>query len=215
MGYDMKWKTSDPAEAEAVSELRAVFRAACDARDKLTRGTGQHDRAQDRVLAALKEMNAAEKSYFRLNVWGMARFCSLMERMGMAFEDDPHPEWPEAKDYGTTWDDVDAAKYPEDYPGYEWTGERLRAARACIEAGDKVLSWHGRADTPGIPLHKFSTNDGWHVLPAECEAAVRAWREHAEGNAGAAAVIGKDMDRWLEWTGYLAGAARHGGFIVL
>jgi hypothetical protein len=172
-------------------------------------------------MAASGEMGAAENSYFRLNIFGMGRYRNLMESLGMAFEDDEHPPFPEIEDHGTNWEDVEAVEYPEDHAGYEWTDERLRAALGYREAVNGVLAFHGKADTPGIPLHKFGSNDGWLVLPVECEAAVRIWRDFVAGEGDEAAVnfvantLGEDRaDYWLEWVKYLAGAARHEGFEV-
>jgi hypothetical protein len=240
MGFDMRWRTADPAEAEIVAELGLAFRAACDERDRLPRAesgtlrrgardwdahesydgrTERYARAQDKVTAALDEIRDAEKSYFRLNGFGMGRYCDLMELIGMAFEDEPHPPFPRAEDHGATQEDVQAAEYPEDYPGHEWTDARLRAALSVKEATERVLAFHGKADTPGIPLHKFSSNDGWHVLPAEAEAAVRIWQQFlaSKGEEEALAIVAehaRDVSYWLKWIAYLAGAARHGGFEV-
>jgi hypothetical protein len=244
VGYDMRWRKPDADEAEAVAVLRTEFYAACNVRDALPRSeagvpdgalvaagaslfsdeayvgrTPRWSAAQDQVLAASRAVDEAENSYFRLNIGGMSRYMGLMDRLGMVFEDDPHPPFPEAEDYGTTWDDVYAAESPEDYPGHEWTDSRLVAALKVKEASDAVLSFHGRADTPGIPEHKFSSNDGWIVLPVECEAAVRAWREFVadEGDGQALAIVAEhvgDTGYWLKWIAYLAGAARHDGFEV-
>lgn len=244
MGYDMRWRKTDPAEAEAVATLRDEFYAACNARDKLPKsergipdmaairvggGIDSHDSytgrtarwiaAQDQVDAAMEAMREAERSYFRLNIGGMSRYMHLMGRLGMVFEDDPHPPFPDPGDYGTTWDDVYAAETPEDYPGHEWTDSRLVAALKVKEASDAVLAFHGKADTPGIPEHKFGSNDGWIVLPVEAEAAVRIWREFVagEGEEQALAVVKdhvSDTGYWLEWIAFLAGAARHDGFEV-
>lgn len=242
MGYDMRWRTVDPGEKEAVAAAREVWHAALRERDELpdmehgtwipgsadpeahesyAGRTQRYIKAQDKVMAASREMDAAENSYFRLNIWGMGRYRGLMETLGMAFEDDPHPDWPKMGDFGTNDDDVDAADYPEGSPGYEWTDERLRAALTYREQVNCVLAFHGQADTPGIPLHKFGSNDGWIVLPVECEAAVRTWQDFVakEGDEAALNFVTNTLgegrtDYWLEWIKYLAGAARHDGFLV-
>ena len=242
MGYDMWWRTVDPGEKDAVAAAREVFHAALRERDELPDmehgtwipGSQDHDahesyagrteryiKAQDKVTATLREMEAAENSYFRLNIWGMGRYRDLMEKLGMAFEDDPHPDWPKTDDYGTNWEDVEAVEYPEDNAGYEWTDERRQAALSYYEAHNSLLAFHGKADTPGIPLHKFGSNDGWIVLPVECEAAVRTWQEFVarEGDEAALNFVTNTLGEgrtgyWLEWIKYLAGAARHGGFLV-
>jgi hypothetical protein len=246
MGYDMWWRKAGPDEAEAVAALSAELRAACDARDALpkseagrlnvdvARVTGDFDshssydgradryaKAQDAVMAASRAVGKAERSYFRLNISGMGRYRNLMETLGMAFEDDPHPPFPKIEDHETNWEDVEAVEYPEDNAGYEWTDERLRAALKYREAVNAVLAFHGKTDTPGIPLHKFGSNDGWVVLPVECEAAVRTWRDFTAREGDEAALNfaannlgGGDTGYWLEWIAYLAGAARHDGFEV-
>lgn len=242
MGYDMRWRKVDPGEKDAVAAANEVFYSAARERDRLPRGeagtlrrgagdldsresfdgrTERYAKAQDKVTAALREVQAVENSYFRLNVFGMGRYRSLMETLGMAFEDDPHPPFPKAEDHGTNYDDVEAVDYPEDHAGYEWTDERLRAALAYRDAVNAVLTFHGRADTPGIPLHKFGSNDGWIVLPVECEAAVRIWRDFVakEGDEAAVNFVANSLgdsrsDYWLEWIKYLAGAVRHDGFEV-
>lgn len=244
MGYDMRWRKAEAGEEAAVDALRAEWDAACNARDALPRSeagvpvrarvaagasldsddayegrTPRWVAAQDQVRAASRAIREAEKSYFRLNIGGMGRYMRLMDRLGMVFEDDPHPPFPEPEDFGTTWDDVYAAESPEEYPGHECTDGRLVAALKVKEASDAVLAFHGKADTPGIPEHKFSSNDGWIVLPVEAEAAVRIWREFvaAEGEEKALAVVREhvgDTGYWLEWIAYLAGAVRHNGFEV-
>lgn len=242
MGYDMRWRKVDPSEKEAVSAARELFYAAVGERDQLPDGeqgtwrrgsadpdaheswegrTERYIQAQDKVEAAAREMDAAENSYFRLNIFGMGRYRNLMETLGMAFEDDPHPPFPKVEDHGTNWDDVEAVDYPEDHAGYEWTDERLRAALKYREAVNAVLVFHGKADTPGIPLHKFGSNDGWIVLPVECEAAVRIWRDFVarEGEESAVNFVSNALgegraDYWAEWVKYLAGAVRHDGFEV-
>jgi hypothetical protein len=247
MGYDMRWRKADPDEAAAAAEAQKIFNAACGKRDALPkseRGVPNLERAKreridltsedaydgmsrryraaaDQVHAAYAAMNDAERSYFRLNIHGMGRYRNLMEDLGMAFEDDPQPPFPKPEDHGTSWEDIEAAEYPEDHAGFEWTDSRLVAALKHVEAANAVLAFHGKADTPGIPLHKFGSNDGWIVVPAECEAAVRIWRGFVatEGEDAALNYVANklgegNVDYWLKWIAYLAGAARHDGFEV-
>jgi len=238
----MRWRKVEAGEKAAVDALRADFYAACEVRDALPRSeagayrrgaddmdahesfdgrTERYARAQDAVTAASREVDDAEHSYFRLNIHGMGRYRGLMEDLGMAFEDEPHPPFPKPEDYGTNWEDIEAAEYPEDHAGYGWTDGRLVAALKHVDAVNAVLAFHGNADTPGIPLHKFGSNDGWIVVPAECEAAVRTWRDFvaAEGDEAALNYVSNKLgegraDYWLKWIAYLAGAARHDGFEV-
>lgn len=249
MGYDMRYRKADPDEAVAVRFAQDLFYAACAKRDELPkdeRGTLNWERAKakgidptsedafdgmtpryraaaDQVHAAYAEMHAAEKSYFRLNMFGMARYCDLMARIGMTFTDpSERPEWPKPDDYGTSYEEIEQLECREDYPGVMFNDEQLRRIAKYREDCDKLLSWHG-VEIPGIPDHKFSSNDGWIVLPAEAEAAVRIWRQFVadEGEEKAAAVVAEylgdgdgRMDYWLKWIAYLASAVKHEGFEV-
>lgn len=166
-----------------------------------------------------RDKGDTEASYFRLNIFGMGRYRDLMEQIGMAFEDDPCPPFPSAEDRGIDWDDVYAVESPEDYPDVTFTDERLRVICKFREDVQAVLSFHGKADTPGIPLHKFGSNDGWHVLPAESMAAVRIWQQFCEdrGREGALALVADrdgDASYWLRWVEFLTGSVSHGGFEV-
>jgi len=249
MGYDMRFRKAAPDEAAAVAEAQKIFYAACGKRDALPkseRGTPNWERAKregidptsedaydgmspryraaaDQVHAAYAAMNDAEKSYFRLNVFGMSRYCDLMARVGMTF-DDPfeRPEWPKPEDYGTDWEEIEHLEDREYYPDVTFNDEQLRRIVKYRDDRDRLLAWHG-AEIPGIPEHKFSSNDGWIVLPAECEAAVRIWRQFTadQGEEKASAIVAEylgdgdgRMDYWLKWITYLASAVRHEGFEV-
>ncbi len=260
MGYDMRFRKADPDEAAAVEFASKIFRKACDERDELPKSergvldferakregldwdsheahvgrSARYRAAQDKVAAAMAAMRDAEKSYFRLNMSGMSWACRLMEQFGMMFTDpSERPEWPKPDAYGTSYDDLEALESPEYYPDKQWNDEALRAAVTYKQAQDEVLSWHG-AEIPGIPEHKFSSNDGWIVLPAEAEAAVRIWKqaydEMGEEAARVAVALGgarpgeaisrsaEDADAywslWLRWVAYLADSVRHDGFEV-
>jgi hypothetical protein len=161
-----------------------------------------------------------EDGYFRLNIFGMSRYCDFMAEFGMAFNDAPHPVWPKTEDYGITDEDYWAVEEPEDYQDRlkTMTPETFAKVAEYQTAMTQVLTWHGVADTPGIPLHKFSTNDGWIVLPAECEAAVKAWQAYCNkhGEATALKRVGEPerQDYWKQWIAYLSAAAKHDGFEV-
>jgi hypothetical protein len=248
MGYDMHYRKADPAEAAEVEFARMVFQAACDERDALpeaekgrfnvTRAkvlgdwethevydgrTERYREAQDKAHAAYEAMYAAEKSYFRLNVWGMGSFCDLMAKAGMAFDDPTCPGFPEAAEFGITrdqgWAAMDPGEYPAEYAAM--TGAEREAGAKFAARWQEVIAWHG-TERPGIPLHKFSSNDGWHVLPAEADAAVRIWRQFVadNGEEAAANLVNSTLwegaigDHWARWLTYLAGAVRHEGFEV-
>jgi|ERR1035438_794231 hypothetical protein len=243
MGYDMRWLRADGSEKAAVVAASEVFQAACNARDALPEGakgqfnlkrakeagdwdspdaydgqTADYRAAQEKVHVAYAALGDAEKSYFRLNIFGMGRYRDLMERLGMAFEDAPHPTWPEAEDYGLTKEQAWAATDPAEYPDVTLTPEQQEAGRKYAAEQDRILRWHGK-EIPGIPLHKFGSNDGWVVLPAEAEAAVRIWAEFVKvnGDEKSLALVTEsvtDTGYWLKWIAYLMGAVTHDGFAV-
>ena len=247
MGYDMRYRRADPDEAAEVEFARMVFHSVCDERDALPKAeagqfngerakalgdweahevydgrTARFIEAQDKVRATSRAMYAAEKSYFRLNISGMGAVCSLMAKVGMAFDDPTFPgRFPQAEEFGTDDDHGWALRDPEDYPDVTFTDEEAVAAARYQEAVNAHLDWHG-TEQPGIPLHKFSSNDGWHVLPAEADAAVRIWQQFVAGNGEetAANLVNNTLwegamgDHWARWLTYLAGAVRHDGFEV-
>ena len=244
MGYDMHWRKKDVAEEADVAAARAIWNEAIEARNALPKSeqgtfniekakagrdwdahdvydgrTARYIAAQDAVMAASADVDAAKVSYFRLNIWGMGRAHDLMAELGMTFADDPHPPWPEPEAYGTTHDLVEAVKYPEYDSGVTLTEEQREAAGKYLAEHDRILSWHGRTDTPGIPDHKFSSNDGWIVLPAECEAALRIYTAQLKelGEDAMRNLIDNrfgNRGRWGQWLAYMQGAITHDGFEV-
>jgi hypothetical protein len=164
----------------------------------------------------------AGASYFRLNIFGMGVWCEVMYDLGMVFEAGEHPEWPEIKSYGITWDDVARAEDPESFTGEPpLDAETTEKAHRYLAARHEVLTWHGPEipGIPGIPGHKFGSNDGWIVLPAECDAALRIYA--AKLNEIGADAMHNFIDnkignrgRWGQWLAYLNGAISHDGFEV-
>lgn len=250
MGYDMHWRNVPESETIAVSAARELWDQAINARDNIPQHekgvpdhdwlerngmnwddprawTGRSDRyhaAQAEVSRASGVIDGAEKSYFRFNIWGMQRARDIMYTTGMAFEDELHPPFPSPEDCGITWDMYHAVEYPDD-SDYEEAriamtpGQREQAVRMKAEH-DAVLASHTQ-EVPGIPLHKFSSNDGWIVVPAECDAAVALWkayltetgedatRDYVENSFG-----GRGYARWLMWVEFIRSASRYGGFEV-
>ena len=104
--------------------------------------------------------------------------------------------------------------------GMHWCSDEMAARGMTFDAGqhppfpdnwddkpavDAVLSWHG-PEMPGIPAHKFWSNDGWIVTPAECQAAVRTGR--------ASPPPAEHAGIWERWLDYLDRASHHEGFEV-
>ncbi|ASU81537.1 hypothetical protein CDO52_00900 [Nocardiopsis gilva YIM 90087] len=151
-------------------------------------------------------------SYFRLNIFGMARYAEAMYRLGMLYPADPGA-FPEAHDHGTTWEHVDAVQDLEGGDGGRVvSGPAAAAARAYLDQVNAHLAQHP-GEAAGIPSFKFSTNDGWHVTPEECRAAVKAARDATPNQLDANFADG-DRQYWDEWIAYLERAADHGGFRV-
>lgn len=246
MGYDMHWRKLGDTEETDVVAARAVWDAALAARDALPREeagqfnvakakeTGDWDAhevydgrteryrsAQDAVMAASAAQDGARVSYFRLNITGMGLWYTAMRELGMVFDGPDHPPFPDVEEYGVNHDDVERVEHPEHFTDAPPVDEETREkALRYIAAVDEVLTWHG-AEIPGIPAHKFSSNDGWIVLPAECDAALRIYT--AKLNE-----VGQDSmhnlidnligpgarGRWGQWLAYLNGAITHDGFTV-
>lgn len=186
MGYDMTTVTIDEGEAARAEDLRTRIRTAYDEGRR-------HDADKLR-----EELRAAERSYFRLNIWGMGEARQIMDRAGML--DLHRPEaarWPKDEDHGVTpemWNDWDGE--PDDK-----TPAELRAyLAACAVVTDS------QRDVPtGIPLHKLGTNDGWLVTPDEIGAALAALGDKQLPDA---------PQWWAAWVDWLRYAQAHGGFRV-
>lgn len=246
MGYDLYWRRAPRDEARNIAAAKEVVDKLYSERDALPESekgtlnidavmkngvdfdspdafTGQSDRCRalrQRIKEAHAAYNAAERSYFRFNMSGMSAACRVMLVTEMTFYDDPRPPWPAAAEFGITNEHVNAARYPQDYPHITLNDELLLQVARYNDAQDKVLQFHGKTDTPGIPDHKFGSNDGWIVLPVECEAAARIWDTwaHVSGDNAVNIVIDKLFGGahgyWREWVAWLREAARHDGFTV-
>ncbi|SDP96383.1 hypothetical protein SAMN04487905_12020 [Actinopolyspora xinjiangensis] len=98
--------------------------------------------------------------YLRRGVFGMLVTAQEMVRLGMAFTSDM-PTFPESGHLSE-----------EEFTNQ---GEPVtEQARTYLAQLDETLSAHG-GDGAGIPLHKFGSNDGWHVTAVECADAVAAY----------------------------------------
>lgn len=116
-------------------------------------------------------------SYLRRNIFGMSAVRDNMEKLGMGFwaEDYlPRPGYPNSDAYGVDfeeWEGTDG----EWHSG--WQGERAEEYEKALA---EHLAWHG-PEVPGIPLHKFCSNDGWHVTKEECRAALHLYEQAVKG----------------------------------
>lgn len=242
--------TKPEGEARAVAKANEAFSAACKERDALPKGeqgfyrkgidalgsdapnanaSPRYKEAQRKVSAAYNRLREVERSYFRLNIWGMGNVRRAMLDLGMCFESGYEwgAGWPAYPEDGTgaaiaaeaLSEDSDpqeyAAKY---YSGQEVTESDIATARAYHDQANALRRDHfGAAD--GIPVHKFGSNDGWIVTPNECLQALAIWhatpqsaRDDAFESAGMADA---DWERiWKNWLAFLELAAYCDGFEV-
>ncbi len=162
------------------------------------------------------DMTALDGEYFRLNIWGMGRYREAMWGYGMLHEHEqgPWPPDPEDIDWDEFYDNEDS--YPEHR---------------------KVLDDYKSAsgDGPGIAIHKFGSNDGWLVTPAEIKSALEAYEalgspnpfadDPIEPHSEATLAMYRELrqeppppfdpaDYWNQWIAYLRHSAKVGGFRV-
>jgi hypothetical protein len=178
-----------------------------------------------------RNIPAGQGGYFRLTIFGMARYRELMTEFGMAFCDAAPPPWPRPEDFGLTEHDCWVFANPENFPDASLAAKRANAQKMFAEL-QTVLTSHVK-EIPGIPLHKLPTiplhrfcgKDGWIVLPAECVAAAQAWRTYCATHGEQVAlqrvqaalqrIHGADArSYWCRWITYLGDAAAHDGFVV-
>jgi hypothetical protein len=220
MGYDMTWRKVDDSEEAAVRAAREAWNRAIAARDALPADSAERQAAQNAVLAASAEEDAAEHSYFRLNMRGMGSWVDLMAELGMVFNAGRHPAWPEIESFGITYDDLERVESPEYFKDEPPLDEEMaEKARRYIAERDALLAWHG-PEIPGIPEHKFGSNDGWIVTPPECQAALAIYMAKLE-EVGQDVIgnlienrVGERKGKWAQWLAYLNGAVSHDGFEV-
>ena len=201
MGYDMTIRGDVPASPQHdIDQAKAAYDAAASAfRKRLEAGEFEGDldaqiKAQvepDRLWSLWQRLLHPE--YARLNIWGMEKYKSAMLDLGMAhYSGTPKIDWSE----------LHAIDPDEDWDKYEATCDRLTAP-------------HGNTDSPTIPSHKLSSNDGWVVTPDEIKAALDAWERQKDGRGLKAETIDLiQADHWSKWIEYLHLASEHGGFRV-
>lgn len=131
--------------------------------------------------------------YWRRNIFGAGAQADRLVSTGLGYWSNA-PErtpWPEAKDYGLTYnDDSD-----------EWEGERLAEFNAALFAMLKDTY----SETPGIAVYKLcSSNDGWWVTKAECASALAIWEQNGCPR----------VDDYDDTIPFLRAGAAHEGFRV-
>lgn len=158
------------------------------------------------LRGAWEAYDRANRSCFRLNIWGMSRCCELMDRLGMLTSENA-PRFPSPSEYNLD-------EWPEDPADYE--GEERAAAEAADNgrrflAAVQAVTDYEPQPVRGIPAVKFSTNDGWLVTPAQCEAALAAYEAAPAAVRGA---VEAEATWWPRWIAFLSYAKDRGGFCV-
>lgn len=134
---------------------------------------------------------------FSRNNWSWSLLCDgLIEygAIGVKIPRKDRPEWPE-RPSGDHFDDNDE---PIDDIG-----------RAHAAATEKHLAWKPEGETLP-PWHKFDSNDGWIVTPAECTAMLDA----IAGRGQPESSEGLNSTTWPEFIRFLTYCANHEGFEV-
>lgn len=204
MGYDMRIRGNVPAAPEHdIAQAKDAYeaaRAAVTARHQAGEFKDNMEAFFEAELVPEQLWSAyyrlKDPGYFRLSNGGMGRYADAMAELGMAHESTSGLDWSEAPEY------------PED----DDNDEKMAA---YTEAMDKYLGGHGTpADKPTIPLHKFSSNDGWFVTPEEIRAALAAWDAHDLDGLDQDTHATIETDYWGEFIAWLRLAAEHDGFRV-
>lgn len=189
VGYDMYWKR----EPDEVREAYAAVEACAG-----------YDEA---VYARWSDAQRKHGSYFRLNIFGMGEYRSLMRRRGMLI-DAPEPHWPQRGEFGVSEGEFAA-----------WCdgGTESESIKAWKQASAAVAE----GATDGVmPSYKFGSNDSWLVTPDEITRslqALEAWeREQRDlyGQTWTDQLRTDDDGYWDKWIRFLYCARGYGGVVV-
>lgn len=164
MGYDMYLLERDESRDAEKAAAERDFDLAAQERNKIEdRSSPEYAQAQAKVEEAYGRIRDADLNYFRLNNGGMGTMREHMYRLGMlATEYADLPPWPAVDDFGLTQEEVWSGAVP---------AEKAEAYERFQAAHDAVVRW-SPPDEPGIPVHKFGSNDGWVVTPRDIEGAL-------------------------------------------
>ena len=141
-----------------------------------------------------------DADYFRANIWGMGLLRSAMQDAKVLDFDYENPQWPKLEREENETDD----QYQERYD----------------EAAEPIISF--RSTNPDlVPVGKFGSNDGWHVVPEECEIIANGLDKVKSfvhrGYMTDPVIIEENSDRLRfvrDFSNYCRHAAKHGGFKV-
>lgn len=193
---DLGWGNSDEIPVVLTDEQREkYFEIMKDEPWEVAQAiaVGAPSEAVDALRIAIAN-KPADLTYFRLNIWGMGKYAQLMSVAGMLTESKENPWlWPRCEQFDITEDEWYA--FEED--GGDEAGlspETIVKCEKFQDANNEHRRTHGA--TPGIPGHKFGSNDGWVVTSEEC-AQARAQFARFLGSSAA------DVDRAITEYGKL------------
>lgn len=208
MGYDMSLVNPDETNKAEYEQAQTDFYAACEERKKHGRANyddPEYKAAQRKVEEAYARMDRLNTSYFRLNISGMSAMRDDMAKLGMlAYDYEVDYEWPSLEDYGLT-------EYPDEEE------DPTEAQQKWIDACKEKRRWS--PSEPGLPAHKFGSNDGWIVTPEDCRSALDEYEQARDEKPD---LVKKIREEWVidgenyfdSWIAFLTRAIDHGGFEV-
>lgn len=230
MGYDMRTQIKPEGEERAVEKASAAFWRAVKARDVHPRGSAAADVAQIEVERTSRIMYDTERSYYRLNITGMSMWYRAIFTLGMVYDHAEDHSWPDYSDLSETAQAVIEALDEDDPIGYLAKNYPEVSAVEGDTDWTQALAYHDRLIAllkhhpeggSTIPAHKFGSNDGWWVTPAECLEALAAWHARSDGERDdALSAAGIDIDdtdyarMWKRWLEFLELAVHCDGFRV-
>jgi hypothetical protein len=201
MGYDMRIIETIETDKAKAAELRAVREDLWQKVTEQPHGTPESKAAFEAWDKADNEyQEVADPGYFRLNNSGMSVYWRVMFDLGMLCDircpvgRDEWPDYPENAD-----NDSDLYR--------QWEARNLEL---CGRHGDGPMI---------LPSFKFTSNDGWHVTPAEINGALEVYAKY-QTDPNSVGDLKEDTleilatDYWGKWINYLQRAAAHGGFRV-
>lgn len=214
MGFDMNVIDPDAELKGKVEDLRtrswALF-----AKLKETEDEQAQQAIWDQIDELDQERTKIDLTSFRLNNSNMHAMCQTMLQLGMvtmAYDQQPFPK---IEDFGLSHADLgllcdcDTQEERENHPKVGAFG-KARDAHLKDSFGASL-----------IPVHKFGSNDGWHVTPEEIDNALASMAEHKgeydEKTWDSIVSPWVDEDgksRFEAWVEFLRYAKDHGGFKV-
>lgn len=172
----------------------------------------------DREAAALAVKKQDESHcYLRRNIWGMGRFRERLLDLDLLYRArGADPGWPNLP--GREYDAAGQLIHPFDDPEH-WKrtdGDYEPVSEAAKAYQDQITAYlkDTRDERPGIPVHKFSSNDGWWITAAECQSFIQLWERAGCPDLMPVEWRAEDPDAEDDIIPFMRQAASHGGFRV-